>query len=52
MRENKEETPLFPIRQELDEFSDYLQRKLVEDNEKEMEMRYWEMVEHLALMTK
>ena len=38
MRENKEETPLFPIRQELDEFSDYLQRKLVEDNEKEMEI--------------
>ncbi len=35
-----------------EDFSSYLEEKYVEDIEKDMEMRYWEYVEQLALMQK
>jgi hypothetical protein len=38
--------------EEEEDFQTYLERKLIEDNEKEMEMRYWEYVEQMALMQK
>jgi hypothetical protein len=36
----------------IDQFGEFCEKKIADDIEKEMEMRYWEYVEQIARMTK